>query len=375
MVLGVIATLAILAATLVMLLGNIQFATSKERARTKAFNVAEAGLDLGQQRLDQAWPASESTPMVSLVTSDILALKEAGSEAAFLDGDEYPDLAVRVEFFDNDDPDDGQMYVRSVASVGGKTAAVQAMVPKVQLEVDLPPDIVLYTEGRLEIQGTGSQDAVGTDEPGDSATAYYDPTNVEITGNPRGSPVDDGNTHSADSRNTSLESVFPTLNDLITEAGMAGREFATQAAFEAYSQVIGGVSYSGWAAVTRSQPHIVVIDDGDITLPDTTPGKDLYPSIWSEDEPGILIVPNGRVWIKGQTTFYGIIFCDDVFEGGGTPSIHGAVIAMNGARLHGDRALNYNSKVMFNLDRMLIDSVRVVPGTWRELRGQVVATN
>ena len=36
------------------------------------------------------------------------------------------------------------------------------------------------------------------------------------------------------------------------------------------------------------------------------------------------------------------------------------------------KALSYNSKVMFNLDRMLIDSVRVVPGTWRELRGQQI---
>ena len=141
LVLGVIATLAILTATLVTLLGNVQFATAKERAKTKAFNVAEAGLDLGEQALDQAWPVSEATPLEALDTSDLLLLKEPdpdrpGELKDFLDGDEYPDLAAQVTFFDNDRPDDGQMYIRSVARVGGKTAAVQALVSKVQLPVD-----------------------------------------------------------------------------------------------------------------------------------------------------------------------------------------------------------------------------------------------
>jgi hypothetical protein len=256
-----------------------------------------------------------------------------------------------------------------VARVGGKTAAVQALVSKVQLPVDLPPDIVLYAEGTLTIQGTGSQDAVGVDEGGGSATAYYDTSNYRLTGNPRGNPVNDDDTHTADIGGTSIESVFPTLSALITEADLAEREFANAGAFAAYSEQVGGATYSGWTLVNRTQPHIVVIDDGDISLPQMT--------IWSEAEPGLLIVRNGSVKIPGRTIFYGIIFCDGVdaeFDGGGTPEIHGAVITTGDVTLHGDRALNYNSKVMFNLDRMLIDSVRVVPGTWRELRGQELAS-
>jgi hypothetical protein len=366
MLLGVAGVLVILATAMVMLITNVQFGTGKDRQRAKAFNVAEAGLDLGEQKLDQAWPAIESTTVTPITTADLLALKDPETGQTFLNDTEYPDLSGKVTFFDNDDPTDGQIYIRSVARIGTKTAAIQALVSKQQLPVNLPPDVVLYTEGHLEIQGVGSQDAVGVDYPG-SATAYFDPTSVDIKGN--ADPVDDGNTHPADSRTTSLQSVFPALADLMEEADRAGRSFANEAAFDAHAGQVGGITYEGWSLVSRSQPHIVVIEDGDITLPDTTPGHDLYPSIWTEEEPGILIVPNGRVWIKGQSTFYGLIFCQDVFEGGGTPAIHGVVIAPGGARLHGDRALNYNSKVVFNLDRLLIDAVRVVPGTWRELRG------
>jgi hypothetical protein len=390
LLLGVVAALSVLTAALIMLLTNVQYATGKDRSRAKAFNVAEAGLDLGERALDQSWPTSSSPAPAALGTADLLALKDPDEGSTFLDSGEYPGLAASVTFFDNPDDDgnypsgyseknpptvdlndDGMMYIRSVARVGGKTGAVQALVSKVEFEVNLPPDVVLYTEGNLTIQGTGSQDAVSV-EPGDassSATAYYDLDDYDLSGNPKSDPVNDDDTRSADSRSTSLEAVFPALADLIAEADSIGRAFADEDEFSDYSGQVGGVTYTGWSLVSRSQPHIVVIEDGDITLPDTTPGHDLYPSIWNEDEPGILIVPNGKVWIKGQTTFYGIIFCQDVFEGGGTPSIHGVVIAPGGARLHGDRALIYSSKVIFNLDRMMVDSVRVVPGTWRELRG------
>ena len=231
---------------------------------------------------------------------------------------------------------------------------------------------MLYAEGKLTIQGIGSDDAVGVDggEPGAHATAYYDTSNVDIRGKPGYNPANDGNTYTADIGGTSLESAFPTLSALITEADLAEREFANAGAFETYSETVGGATYSGWTLVNRTQPHIVVIDDGDISLPQMT--------IWSEAEPGILIVRNGSVKVPGRTDFYGIIFCDgdtSVFDGGGTPNIHGAVITTGDAILHGDRALNYNSKVMFNLDRMLIDSVRVVPGTWRELRGLEITSD
>jgi hypothetical protein len=362
LLLGVVAALVVLVATLVMLITNVQFATSKDRARVKAFNVAEAGLDLGEQRLDQAWPTSESTTVASLTTSDFRALSDPSTGASFLDADEYPGLAAKVTFFDNDDPTDGQMYIRSVARVGGKVGAVQALVSKVQFEVNLPPDMVLYTEGHLQINGQGNEDAVGVETAGEVATAYYDhgPTGYGHTP-PKTDAVNDGNTRSADSRSTSLSSVFPSLNDLIAEADLAGRKFANASAFNSWSQTVGGVTYHGWDAANAIEPHIVVIADGDIRLPEGT--------IWSEDAPGILIVANGSVTFQGHTTFYGLIFCKHVFEDDGTPNIYGTVIAPGGATLKGDRALIYSSKVIYNLNEMLLDSVRVVPGMWRELRG------
>ena len=56
LIIGVIAALAILAAAMVALTANVQHNTATHRTQSKAFNVAEAGLDAGQAALWVNWP-------------------------------------------------------------------------------------------------------------------------------------------------------------------------------------------------------------------------------------------------------------------------------------------------------------------------------
>jgi len=374
MFLGVMATVAILAVTLVTLIGNVQWATSKDRARAKVFNVAEAGIDLGQQKLDVSWPIPSPAPRPAepLGTSDFLALTDT-SGMRFLDSDEYPGLIGRVEFFDNpwldgtyhapysaespprfDSNDDGMMYIRSVASVGGKTTGVQALVSRVYLPASLLPGAVLYTEGPLVVNGWGSDDVLQAPE-GMAATAYYDLDNPDTRINNPTHSIDDVDTNIDDSANTSLEAVFPSLDSFIEKAALAGREFEDEADF---------ISHGGWAAANSTEPRLVVIDEGDLRI---TEELDTY---WASGAGGLVIVRDGNVTMNGNMTLYGLIYCSGTFVQSGTPHVYGAVYAIAGATISGDRGVTWDPATLASLDEMVVASVSVVPGTWRELRGQ-----
>ena len=60
-IVGVIAALAILSAALVVLSTNVMHNTGAQTMEVKAFNVAEAGLDTGQETLWAAWPGPAAT--------------------------------------------------------------------------------------------------------------------------------------------------------------------------------------------------------------------------------------------------------------------------------------------------------------------------
>ena len=55
LLIGVIAALAILAATLVMVTVNAQDRTAADRTKTKAFNAAEAALDKSMYSIGMTW--------------------------------------------------------------------------------------------------------------------------------------------------------------------------------------------------------------------------------------------------------------------------------------------------------------------------------
>lgn len=347
MVMGVIAVLVILAASLVMLTVNSLHATARDRTDKIAFDVAEAGIDLGQHKLYLAWPTA-SSPAVPLETDSFTTV-----DALFKDSTKYPISSARVTFMDDVEPEPGQpgppyddgnglMYIRSTATVGGRTATVQAEVQQVHFPLRVRDKTALYTSGTLKVDGTGASNPMGLDQPAtyaDTFAAAFDPNPRDYEGFPTAqTPLDtDGLLTPND--------VFPdaTRLALIDEATAVDFVYASQ---------------PDWAVASAKRPHIIVVDSSVILA-----GGE---SLWTEADPGVLIV-KGDITFRGTTSIYGIVYCDNAFGGTGTPDIHGMVVAIGSADLRGSRAVNYNSNVIANLNRMVVQAVRVVPNTWRQV--------
>jgi type II secretory pathway pseudopilin PulG len=367
LIVGVVATLAILAAAMVALSANVQRNTSQTRTQAKAFNVAESGLDAGQAALWATWPSDAAV-------GASLGVDPTTFHAQF-DGDEFPapdsGQFVDVEFYDDDAADNqpppvnpgmntaynydknanGYMWVVSRGATGTRAARVQAMVKKVTFDMLIREGVALFTEGQLQTKGTGNQPVVGLDEPATAASVYalggwFPNGNGELEGGISMNPDTD----------TELNDVFPddTLAYLIEAATAAGKYYQTQAEVPA----------EAW----ESDPRIIVIDHGGVDakdFPDTDGGS----TVWTKDHPGVLIVLGGDMDQTGQKkSIYGVVYLADGILLRGNAEIHGMCIAAGSADLRGTRAVNYNAEVIANLNRPQVLSVKLVQNTWREIQ-------
>jgi hypothetical protein len=162
---------------------------------------------------------------------------------------------------------------------------------------------------------------------------------------------------------TSLQDVFPT--EIVQNIIQAGKVFANWSAYEAWKAAHPGPD------PFASDPRIIVIENGDVDtkdIPDTdvVNGND---TVWTEENPGILVVLNGNLKDTGQKKImYGIVYVVNGIVLGGNAEIHGMVVAEQYGTLNGTRAVNYNGNVIANLNRPVTLSVKLVPNTWRELQ-------
>jgi type II secretory pathway pseudopilin PulG len=373
LIIGVIAALAILAAAMVALTVNVQHNTATHRTQGKAFNVAEAGLDAGQAALWASWPADAAAGAALSVDSNTFK--------AQFDGAEFPDPAtgqfIDVEFYDDDAADNqapsanpglsaaydydknqnGYMWVVSRGATGSRAAKVQAMVKKVTFDMLIKEGVALFTEGLLETNGTGHQPVVGLDPPATTASVY-----AGGGWNSNGQADLEGGIAMNPDTTTTLGDVFPsdTLTYLIDAAIAAEKYYDAQA----------DIPDEAWS----SEPRLIVVDHGGIDfkgVPDTDIDASGNPTVWSEDEPGILIVLDGDVNQTGQKkTIYGIVYIVNGLLLRGNAEIHGMCVAKESADLRGTRAINYNANVLANINRPRNLSVKLVPEHVAELQPQ-----
>lgn len=361
LIIGVVATLAILAAAMVAMTVNVQHNTATARTQSKAFNVAEAGLDAAQAVLWTSWPTDSTI-------GDSLSVDPTTFKAQF-DGAEFPapktEPFIDVKFYDDngstvnpgmntdknyDFNGNGLMWVVSRGATGSRAAKVQAEVQKVLFDAQVREGIALYTDGQLTTEGTGNQPVVGLDPPATTASVIS-----QGGWNSSGqADVQGGISDPAKDPSTSLTDIFPdtTLAYLVDAATAAGKYFQTQPP----------ASSTAWT----TQPRIIVIDHGGVDAKDfpTTDGS----SLWSENDPGVLIVLSGDMNdTGGKTTIYGIVYLMSGILLRGNAEIHGMFIAKGSADLRGTRAVNYNANVVANLNRPIVLSVQQVQNTWREV--------
>ncbi len=371
LLMGVIAALAILVSALVMLTSNVMGNTTRHRTQAKVFNVAEAGLDAGQAAAWVNWPVVD-TPTPTL----------PGDFEAKFPASQFPRPAsgqfVTVHFYDDDGsggaspgirynvhqdgdaavPANNLLWIVAEANSGGRKAKVMALVEKITYTLTIKERVALYTDSDAVFKGTGHQPVLGVDPPPDDPPADYASAYVKGTVDQNGQSDVSGVAINPDT-GTTLTDIFPDeiLLALIEKAQGDGKYFTNAAAVPA----------GAWS----SEPRIIVIENGDVDLkdiPDTETDANGADSIWSAANPGILIVLNGNVDCNGQKKkLYGVVYIMGGVLLTGNAEIHGMVLAKGTVDLRGTRAVNYNAEVISNLNKPVIQSVRVRPGTWREL--------
>jgi hypothetical protein len=369
LIIGVIAALAILAAAMVALTANAQHNTATHRTQSKAFNIAEAGLDAGQAVLWANWPDPEDAAAGTLPSVDTTVFRSQ------FDAAEFPDPAtgqfISVSFYDDDGDLDnpgiekpkkdydanrnGYIWIVSRGATGGRAAKVQALVKKETFDLLIKEGVALFTNGLLDCRGNGNQPVIGLDPPASFASVYAGPPPPQY----QTADIEAGIAVNPDTT-TELSDIFPddTLAYIIEAAVGATKYYQTQA----------DIPVAAWS----STPRIIVVDHGGVDMkdvPDTDVDDSGNPTIWSEDDPGILVVLSGDLTNIGQKkSIYGVVYLMDGVWLEGNAEIHGMCIAATSADVRGTRAANYNANVLANLNRPQVLSVRLVPNTWRELR-------
>ena len=183
LLLGIVATLAILAGTAVFVLANQQGATAAVRAHDQSFNYAEAGLDSAVMAVrTTTWPAASASFPQATLTAAYDATYASGSRPP-LTVKVYDNQAVVDEAitWDKGGPaapstPDGKLWVEAAATYNGKTTKVRTLVGQVNSTGSLSlPAAAIYTDGNVAFT-TGGGDAFGIKYPNPSSTAWVPDT-------------------------------------------------------------------------------------------------------------------------------------------------------------------------------------------------------
>ena len=369
LVIGVVATLAILAAAITALTVNVQHNTATARTQSKAFNVAEAGLDAGQSALWVNWPK----PVGSETPSPLPSVNPTTFEQEFVSSEFPPPKTgafIDVKFYDDngnmanpemrtgynyDENKNDYMWIVSKGATGPRAAKVQAMVKKVTLDLRIRESVALYTDSTLSTKGAGNQPVVGLDPPAVAASVY---ARGGWVANTNQTDMEGGIALNPDTA-TKLTDIFPDaiLTSLMETAKGADKVYHSQ----------GDIPVEAWS----TPPRIIVIEQGGVDskdIPDTDPF-----GVWGDGQPGngdpgVLIVLSGDMKATGQQkAIWGIVYLMNGILLEGNATIHGMLISKGSADLRGTRAIDYNSNVINNLNRPFALTVKVVPNTWREL--------
>ena len=260
-IVGVIAALAILSAALVALGINVMHNTSSQTTEVKAFNVAEAGLDTGQVTLWASWPGPDATAPTLDATSFRAQFPESTFPApvsgSFID----------VQFFDDDGTslptpginrdvhvdqnDNGIMWIESRAATGSGSAKVMACVQKVSRDLQIRDGVAIFTEGLLEIKGTGNQPVVGLDPPAEKAQVLA-AGDIDFNGQSDTESGIELEPYTA----TTLQDVFPA--EILLNIIESGKSFTNWGAYVSWKSTHPGVE------PFATDPRIIIIEHGDV---------------------------------------------------------------------------------------------------------------
>jgi len=388
LVIGIVAALVILAATLVAVTVNAQTGTSHDRMRAKAVNVAEGGVDAVLSAMSAGWPATaDQTVDTTALQSTVRGLFPTGG----LDGNPNPPAGqsfVKIYIYDNSDTNhdgkidrldaaydayaDGVMNVEVQANVGGWKAGIVTQVTASKTTLDFRPNTALYSSGIITMDGVTPQDKKAAVEVVlgsgaiadviardgfDSETAYRHGCGDGVTPYRPPDPI----------AALTLEDVMPGATvDALQQKCFATKKYPYRY-YKSSDEAFAGTE-------TPILGGVVVVD----------PPAGQYAEVkiegneTSQSSPGILIITRGEVIQIGQNAiYYGLIVVRDTppdgttFDLGGNASIHGMVFVEGGAKLHGTDNILYDPAISDLLrNQTVVFKARMVPNTWRQVMPQ-----
>lgn len=359
---GVMAALVIMAVAVVTLLANAQHSTSREKARTTAFDVAEAAIDVGMHLLADEWPGSEETAWAA----DELTQRESAFMTQFgvtagIDHDGSVQLLLLDDTGDDpmvadswDSNGNGYVWVDAQARVNGVSSRIRAMVKADFFQFGLAKGIVLFAGGELDSNGLdenhymiGAGDVtVGGPQPVSIAIRDTDPPWDPSVAAPY---VDQDPPY------------VPTRNELLSDDAIADLKLLAQRDNSYYTQVPASPSaYEGLCVIE-------VPEGTTVRMPEfsDSPSRDFN----SVTNPGVLLVlGGGNLELKGQLEYYGVIYCSgSIGFAAGNPIIYGMVIAEHDVTVAGGPQIIYREDCLTRLDAQFETSTQLVPNYWREL--------
>lgn len=379
LMIGVAAALAIMAATLVVVIANAQHNTYSVRMKTKSASVAEAALNVGMANLSGNWPLtlSAGNQIAWTATTPLPGAATATSFRTMFTSAEFPNppsgaaAFSSVTYVDNqttavynyDQNTDDEMYVIAQAGVGPAATRFRALVQLGYFSVPLPHGVALFTGANLLSNGGGNNPKIVMDPSSPPPAGTQ--ASIRVVGTIDDTTVADQSKFAelTGAAAGSVDDVFPTklLNTLTATAKAHGRYFSGANAINdaLNSSAVPGWSSGGVSGLTVVQPTTA----GTLSIKD---------EINTLDNPGILILLGGSNFdFGGGGDFWGVMYTEGtVDKGHGSFIIHGMLVAVSTVDMRGTVNISYNDDVISKLSSTYASSVRVVPNTWRELQPQ-----
>lgn len=395
MVIGVVAALAVLASALVMLTANAQSNTANDRDRAKAFNVAEAAVDVALAKIGKDWP----------LTSEVTFT--AAERTAFLSrfpASEFANPTVSITYFDNQDTSlngvitsadglpadsysmdangDGLIYIEAQASAGSKKARIQLEAKRNVFDSKLPRGITVITDGNID--GNNPKPSIGAD-PSQGGYMAPDQTTLQILAGgtiyadaPDPAVIPPSNQHSGLGSGVVDGVLSPqVVQGLIIAAQTQGTWYSDIAS----EQLLGAkplekpfpdADLVGAPVVVETTDYVKLagggVFNGDGVGTNAPPGFLLVigPHTMYPDDATKTGVSQG-IDLAGNGTYYGIVYTDGPLWGTGTMNIVGMALATGGVNLTGERRIDYNDNVVMNINKVIPVSAQIVPNTWRQI--------
>ena len=403
LIIGVVAALAVLASSLVLLTVNVAGNTSRDRGRAKAFNVTEALIDHALSRVGQKWPGPSSADMT-------FTGSEMTDFVGRFDSSEFATPVVSITYFDNQnmngdydmngDPvinfldaavpgsakdanNDGLICIEAQAQVGKQKARIQVVARKRMLETGVPHGIAVATDG--DIYSNNQKTPIGATPPngymGDftgltiKAGGTIDPTSYDPPFFPPPDSVQPGVQGATDSV------ITPAIRQSIIDAAkMAGTWYSDIASEQAaWAKPIPDANTNPtafeWLVVIETLSSVPL--NGNVDLNGTGVGVNKMPGIlvvigphtMYPDEPSKADV-SGGIDIGGTANYFGLVYTDGPITGVGTMNIIGMAVAKGSVDFKGNRRIDYNDNVIANLKQVVQVGAQIVPDTWRQIQAR-----